>query len=91
VVDHPPVIAEKPYLYIDDAGKYFVRVPSLREADSSGISWASPDDRAKSLSIDKFYLAHPGDTPRFWISHTKDGEISSAQLPEGLRSDGANR
>jgi hypothetical protein len=62
VVDHTPVIAEKPYLNLDDAGKYFVRVPALREADSTGVSWGSPEDRGKSLPIDQFYLAHPSDS-----------------------------
>jgi hypothetical protein len=62
VVDRTPVIAEKPYLYIDGDGKYFVRVPALREADSVGISWSSPQDQGKSLPLDQFYLAHPGDT-----------------------------
>ena len=58
VVGHTPVIREKPYLHIDKSGKYFVFVPELR-VNSQGVSWANGATEGKSVSLDKFYIAHP--------------------------------
>ena len=54
-----PVIREKPFLYLDDAGDYLVMVPALKKA-SVGHSWASGAPPGSPLSIDQFYLAKPG-------------------------------
>ncbi len=54
-----PVIREKPFLQIDAAGNYSVRVPSLR-IDSSGITWRSGTTPGRSIPISHFYIAHPG-------------------------------
>ncbi len=57
-----PASREKPYLYVDSAGKYRVFVPSAR-ANSSGTTWtATSNTPGKSLSIKDFYLAKPGDS-----------------------------
>src|SRR5271165_4065288 len=39
IVDKTPVIREKPYLYVDGAGKYCVFVPAL-ETNTRGVTWA---------------------------------------------------
>ncbi|MDR7279792.1 adenylyl cyclase [Catenuloplanes atrovinosus] len=57
-----PVTREKPYLYVDERGKYRVFVPGLRK-DSSGTTWASGAAApGRSLSINDFYVAKPGDS-----------------------------
>jgi hypothetical protein len=52
-----PVIAEKPYLYIDNAGKYFVMVPNFH-TDTGGTTWAKGKTDGKAISLDLFYIAH---------------------------------
>jgi hypothetical protein len=56
-----PVVAEKPYLYVDGAGAYNVFVPALR-TNSSGTSWANGNPAGTSLPISQFYIVKPGDT-----------------------------
>lgn len=58
VVNNTPVIREKPYLYVDNAGQYRVFVPSL-QTNSKGVSWANGSTPGTSLSIDQFYIAKP--------------------------------
>jgi hypothetical protein len=56
-----PVTREKPYLYVDSAGKYRVFVPALRH-DTSGTTWgAGKTEAGTSLSIRDFYIAKPTD------------------------------
>jgi hypothetical protein len=64
VVPATPVVREKPFLYIDGSGNYFVMVPALR-TNSTGSSWGSdppgsPVPPGSPLSIDRFYVAKPG-------------------------------
>jgi hypothetical protein len=54
-----PVTKEKPYLYVDSAGKYRVFVPSLQK-NSSGVSW--PNTAGTSIPMSKFYVAKPSDS-----------------------------
>lgn len=56
-VEKTPVIAEKPFLYVDSAGNYSVFVPALRK-DSTGVTWADGKPAGKSIPLDQFYLAH---------------------------------
>ncbi len=58
VVPLTPVIAEKPFLFIDEHGDYFVRVPSLSIAPTQGKSWPADRRGGRTLPIDRFYLAH---------------------------------
>ncbi|SET21263.1 discoidin domain-containing protein [Paenibacillus sp. NFR01] len=58
VVNQTPVIREKPYLYINNAGQYQVFVPSL-QTNTQGISWANGPTPGQSISIDQFYIARP--------------------------------
>lgn len=60
-VAQTPVSREKPYLYVDAKGKYFVRVPSVQK-NSSGISWANGVTPGRSIPISDFYIAKPGDS-----------------------------
>jgi hypothetical protein len=58
VIDKTPLIREKPYLYIDDRGDYFVMVPELQPEGSQGITWSAGPTPGKAIPIDQFYLAH---------------------------------
>ncbi len=57
-----PVSKEKPYLYIDAAGRWMVRVPSARTS-SSGVTWATGLTPGRSIPLSAFYVARPGDSP----------------------------
>ncbi len=58
VVRQTPIIREKPYLYVDRSGQYFVFVPSLRR-NTQGVSWADGPTPGTSIPIDRFYIAQP--------------------------------
>jgi hypothetical protein len=58
VVESTPIIREKPYLYTDLQGAYFVRVPSLITNGSAGTTWAHGLTAGSSVPLDRFYLAH---------------------------------
>jgi len=55
-----PVSREKPYLYVDGAGKYFVRVPAARKG-TRGTSWSGGLTAGRSVPLSAFYIARPGD------------------------------
>jgi hypothetical protein len=54
-----PIVREKPFLQVDAAGHYSVRVPALR-TDSSGITWRDGTTPGQSIPLDRFYIARPG-------------------------------
>lgn len=60
VVAETPAIREKPFLFVEPNGNYYVMVPSLKTA-SSGPSWTSSPTPAPGISIPivDFYLANP--------------------------------
>jgi hypothetical protein len=60
-VGQTPVIAEKPYLYVDSSGAYQVFVPGDR-TNSQGVTWSGGQTAGTSLPISQFYIAKPGDT-----------------------------
>ncbi len=60
VIEKTPVVREKPYLFIDEVGRYFVRVPSLATNGTQGTTWSTGTTPGDSIPIDQFYLAHPG-------------------------------
>jgi hypothetical protein len=62
VIDKTPLIREKPYLYIDKTGHYFVMVPELRTDGTQGITWGGATTAGTPIPIEQFYLAHPKDT-----------------------------
>ena len=57
-VAQAPIVREKPFLQVDAAGKYSVRVPSLR-TNSSGVSWHGGSTPGKNIPIGQFYIARP--------------------------------
>ncbi|PKW11412.1 Ricin-type beta-trefoil lectin domain-containing protein [Streptomyces sp. 1222.5] len=60
-VAQSPVTREKPFLYVDGAGKYQVFVPSTR-TDSTATSWAGGNPAGTSLPLSQFYVVKPGAT-----------------------------
>lgn len=56
-----PVSREKPYLYVDAAGRWLVRVPSAGQ-NTSGVSWASGMTPGRSIPLSDFFIAKPGDS-----------------------------
>jgi len=67
-----PIVREKPFLQVDAAGNFSVRVPAL-QTNSSGITWHGGSTPGRSIPIGKFFIAHPGDT----------AAILNAQLASG--------
>jgi len=59
VIKKTPVIREKPYLFLDEGGSYFVMVPCLKTGGTQGISWATGTTPGAALPLGSFYLAHP--------------------------------
>jgi len=58
-----PLTREKPYLYLDDKGKYRVFVPKA-EKNTSGTTWQDGTEAGTSLAISKFFVAKPSDSVR---------------------------
>jgi len=63
-----PIVRERPFLVMDSRGDYgpaisrwSVVVPALRR-ESSGITWHGGTTPGRSIPLDRFYIAHPGDT-----------------------------
>jgi hypothetical protein len=59
VVNQTPLIREKPYLFVDDAGNYFVMVPNFSNHNTRGTTWTDHPTSGTALAIDQFYLARP--------------------------------
>ena len=57
VITNTPLIAEKPYLYMDSDGVYAVMVPSL-QTNSFGTTWANGPTPGVSIPISQFYIAN---------------------------------
>ncbi|MGN9805577.1 adenylyl cyclase [Micromonospora sp. L32] len=53
-----PVTREKPYLFVDAAGRWRVAVPGLRR-DTAGTSWAAGGGTTRSLPLRDFFIARP--------------------------------
>ena len=58
-----PISREKPYLTVDDDGRYSVFVPSVRTG-SSGTTWENGPTAGRSLPLSEFYVATPADSAR---------------------------
>ncbi|MGV8907461.1 MAG: hypothetical protein ACOH1Y_00620 [Propionicimonas sp.] len=58
-----PVSREKPYLYVDSNGKYFVRVPSAHK-DTVGTSWSGGLTAGRSVPLSDFSIVRPGDSAK---------------------------
>lgn len=70
-VDKTPVIAEKPFITIDSAGKYSINVPPVTKA-SVGTDFVNP--KTQKIPFEQVYVAQPTDTAK----------IINAQLSSGL-------
>jgi len=57
VVKKTPVIREKPYLFVNDAGRWFVKMPPLISAGTFGVSWKNGNAPGEALPIEDFYIA----------------------------------
>lgn len=62
-LDATPLSREKPFLFVDDAGRYQVRVPAARR-DTSGVSWADGMTPGRTVPLSDFFVAKPGDSVR---------------------------
>ena len=56
-----PISREKPFLYVDPAGQWKVRVPSAR-TDSRGTDWTEGTAAGRSLPLSAFHVARPTDS-----------------------------
>jgi hypothetical protein len=56
-----PVSREKPYLFIDDKGRYSVRVPSAK-TNTRGISWTDGMTAGRTIPLNQFFVATPSDS-----------------------------
>ena len=72
-VARTPVVREKPFLQVNAAGEFSVRVPELR-TDSIGITWRGGETAGETIPIARFYIAHPD---------TDNAETINAQLAQG--------
>ena len=57
-VAHTPVVREKPFLQVNAAGEFSVRIPRLYR-DSIGITWRGGETPGETIPISRFYIAHP--------------------------------
>jgi hypothetical protein len=58
MVVHTPVVREKPFLQVNAAGEFSVRVPELY-SDSVGITWRGGETAGETIPIERFYIARP--------------------------------
>jgi len=56
-----PASREKPYLYIDELGRYRVFVPDAQR-DSSSTTWEGGSTPGRSIPISDFFVARPSDS-----------------------------
>jgi hypothetical protein len=60
-LDTVPVIREKPFLVADSRGRFSVVVPALTH-NTRGVSWRGGRTTGRTVSVDRFYVAQPGDS-----------------------------
>lgn len=58
-IERTPIEREKPFLQIDERGRWSVRIPSL-EKNSKGITWHGGTTPGQSIPLSRFYIAHAG-------------------------------
>ncbi|MFZ0804931.1 MAG: coagulation factor 5/8 type domain-containing protein [Candidatus Sulfotelmatobacter sp.] len=57
-VAQTPVVREKPFLQVNAAGEFSVRIPELRR-NSVGITWRDGETAGQTIPLARFYIAHP--------------------------------
>jgi hypothetical protein len=58
-VARTPIMRERPFLQVNAAGEFSVRVPGLL-TDSVGITWRGGETAGETIPIKRFYIASPG-------------------------------
>ena len=87
-LDTTPVSREKPYLFVDGAGTYNVRVPSAADATRSGITWADGLTPGRTIPLTDFFVARPSDSVQT-INQRARARQEPAADPGRLRHRGA--
>ena len=59
VIEKTPIVREKPYLFVDEGGKYAVMVPELDGKGTQGTTWNGKAGSGTPMPIDRFFLARP--------------------------------
>jgi hypothetical protein len=72
-VAETPIVREKPFLQVDAAGNYSVRIPAL-QTNSAGVTWHDGSTPGRSIPMSKFFIAHPGDTAAILNSQLAGGK-----------------
>ena len=72
-LDTTPVSREKPFLFLDAAGTWNVRVPSARTG-SRGTDWAAGTAPGRSIPLSRFFVADPSDSAREIASQLARGK-----------------
>ena len=57
-LESTPVSREKPFLFVDDQGRYNVRVPAA-QTHSVGTSWSAGMTPGRTIPITEFFIAKP--------------------------------
>jgi hypothetical protein len=73
-VSETPRLREKPFLFVNSVGNYYVHVPALKET-SRGVSWQSGRTEGRSIAIEEFYIAYPDED---------DAETINTALSQGM-------
>jgi hypothetical protein len=68
-----PITREKPFLFVDAAGRFRVFVPALRR-DSIGPTWTAGPTPGSSIPLDDFFLATPADSAKRINDELDDGK-----------------
>jgi len=68
-----PASREKPYLFVDEAGDYYVRVPSFAR-NTNGITWSQGTTPGRTIPISDFYIADENSTVSEMNSQLKNGK-----------------
>ncbi|NND45121.1 MAG: adenylyl cyclase [Xanthomonadales bacterium] len=58
VIDQTPVIRDKPFLVIDDAGRFAVFKPAMAR-NTRGVTWRGAGETGQTIPIDDFHIAFP--------------------------------
>jgi hypothetical protein len=72
-LERTPLSREKPWLFVDDAGAYRVRVPDAA-AETRGTSWVKGGSGGRTLPLSDFYVARPGDSAKTMNSQLARGK-----------------
>lgn len=59
VIEHAPVVREKPFLCLDERGEFAVFVPDFAPGNSRGTSWHHGATPGRMLPIEQFHIARP--------------------------------